>query len=170
MLNAELANHMQVHNISIINDTIKYMKELEAKVDELESCMDIEDFEAIMMRSSSEIMEQTSDNCDIRKVINKRKVDDIDESGVNLSSIVNKEGKSWDVKVEMMEQEVLIEMKCPYREFILLEIMDAISNVHLEAHSIQSSTVDGFIIMSLKSKVCVQPCQYYNLILVILTT
>ncbi|KAI9110028.1 hypothetical protein K1719_019069 [Acacia pycnantha] len=149
----------EVDKISIINDTIKYMKELEAKVEELESCMDIADSET-RTRSSSEVMEQTSDNCDIRKVfkakkphMNKRKACDIDELGADLnSSIIIKEGKSWDVKMEMKDQEIVIEMKCPYREFILLEIMDAISNVHLEAHSVQSSTVDGFLTLTLKSK------------------
>lgn len=147
----------KVDNISILNDTIKYMKELEAKVEELESCMDIADSETRMR--NSEVMEQTSDNCDIRKIFkakkpqkNKRKACDIDEYCADLNSIVIKEGKSWDVKVDMKEQEVVIEMKCPYREFILLEIMDAISNVHLEVHTVQSSTVDGFLILTLKSK------------------
>ncbi|XP_028769219.1 transcription factor EGL1 isoform X2 [Neltuma alba] len=151
------SENYQVDKISILNDTIKYMKELEAKVEELESCTDIADSETTMR--SSEVMEQTSDNCDIRRVFkarkpqtNKRKACNIDESGSDLNSIIIKEGKSWDVKVDIKEKEVVIEMKCPYREFILLEIMDAISNVHLEAHTVQSSTVDGFLVLTLKSK------------------
>lgn len=152
---------MQVDKISILNDTIKYLKELEARVEELESCMDITDSKTRTRRQYLEVLEQTSDNYETRKIykgmkpwVNKRKACDLDESDAELNRITIKEGKPWDVKVNMKEQEVMIEMKCPYREYILLDIMDAMNSMHLDAHTVQSSIVDGALILTLKSKVC----------------
>lgn len=45
-------------------------------------------------------------------------------------------------------------MKCPYREYILHDIMDAINNLHLDAHTVESSTVDGVLTLAFKAKVC----------------
>lgn len=59
-----------------------------------------------------------------------------------------------NVKVAMREKEVEVEMKCSYREYILLDIMDEINNLHLDVHSVQSSTIDGILTVTLKSKVC----------------
>lgn len=152
---------MQVDKISILNNTIKYLKELEARVEELESNVDIANSETITKKKCPEELERTSDNYDTRKIcmrvkpwVNKRKASDIDESDTELNRSIIKEGKPWDVKVHKKEQEVIIKIKCPYREYILLDIMDAINNMHLDAHTVQSSIVDGVFISTLKSKVC----------------
>ena len=151
---------MQIDKASILTDTIKYLKELEARVEELESCMDSVDFEA-RARRNQDIVEQTSDNYDNKKIdsgrkhwINKRKASDIDETDPELNRVVPEEGLPLDVKVSIKEQEVLIEMRCPYREYILLDVMDAINNLHMDAHSVQSSALDGILTLTLKSKVC----------------
>ena len=54
----------------------------------------------------------------------------------------------------LVEKEVVVEMKCAYREYILLDIMDEINNLYLDVHSVQSSTTDGILTLTLKSKVC----------------
>ncbi|KAI4355066.1 hypothetical protein L6164_003878 [Bauhinia variegata] len=138
----------EVDQISILSYTIKYLKELEARVEELESCMDNADSKARTRRKNPDVLEQISDNYDNRK----RKAFDIDEPETEPNRVAPKEGIPLDVKVNMKEQEVLIEMKCPYREYILLDIMDAINNLHLDAHTVQSSTEDGVLILTLKSK------------------
>lgn len=148
---------MQIDKASILNDTIKYLKMLEARVEELESCMDF-DGTPRPMRNYTEIAEQISDNYHYKKndskktLINKRKACDIDESDPDHENAV-------DVKVAMKENEVLIEMSCPYRELILLDIMDAMNNLHLDAHSVVSSNHDGILKLALKSKV--SPCIAY---------
>uniref|UniRef100_A0A2N9FJ76 BHLH domain-containing protein n=1 Tax=Fagus sylvatica TaxID=28930 RepID=A0A2N9FJ76_FAGSY len=148
----------EIDKASILTDTIKYLKELEARVEELESCMDSVDFEA-RARRNQDIVEQTSDNYDNKKIdngrkhwINKRKASDIDETDPELNRVVPEEGLPLDVKVSIKEQEVLIEMRCPYREYILLDVMDAINNLHMDAHSVQSSALDGILTLTLKSK------------------
>lgn len=152
---------MQVEKISILGDTIKYLKELETRVEELESYMDIADSVARTRKKCPDVLEQISDNYGARKIymgmkprINKRKTCDIDEIDTELDRLVYEGAKPLDLKVNMKEQEVLIEMKCPYREYILYDIMDAIHNLHLDAHTVESSTIDGVLTLTLKSKVC----------------
>ncbi|KAL2335966.1 hypothetical protein Fmac_010412 [Flemingia macrophylla] len=147
----------ELEKISILGDTIKYLKKLETRVEELESY--IADPEARTKRKCPDVVEQMSDNYGARKIcmrvkpwINKRKGCGIDELDRELETIVSEEGKALNVKVNAKEQEVLIEMKCPYREYILFDIMDTINNLHLDAHTVESSTSDGVLTLTLKSK------------------
>ncbi|MBA0685904.1 hypothetical protein Goari_013543 [Gossypium aridum] len=153
----------EIDKESILKDTIKYLKELEARIEELESCKNSMEFEARPRRNCLDVVEQTSDNYENRKVdsvkkpwINKRKACDIDEglheSGSELNSTIPKDGLAPAVKVSIKELEVIIEIKCPCREFLLLDIMEAINNLHLDARTIQSCTLDGLVTLTLKSK------------------
>ncbi|TKY63916.1 Transcription factor EGL1 [Spatholobus suberectus] len=150
----------EAEKISILGDTIKYLKKLETRVEELESYMEVADPEARTKRICPDVLEQMSDNYGPRKIcmgmkpwINKRKGCGIDEIDTELERIVSEEAKALDVKVNVKEQEVLIEMKCPYREYILYDIMDTINSLHLDAHTVESSTSDdGVLTLTLKSK------------------
>ncbi|KAH1080931.1 hypothetical protein J1N35_020692 [Gossypium stocksii] len=153
----------EIDKESILKDTIKYLKELEARIEELESCKNSMDFEARPRRNCLDVVEQTSDNYENRKVdsvkkpwINKRKACDIDESlhesGSELNRTIPKDGLAPAVKVSIKELEVIIEIKCPCREFLLLDIMEAINNLHLDSHMVQSCTLDGLVTLTLKSK------------------
>ncbi|TYH99956.1 hypothetical protein ES332_A11G100800v1 [Gossypium tomentosum] len=153
----------EIDKESILKDTIKYLKELEARIEELESCKNSMEFEARPRRNCLDVVEQTSDNYENRKVdsvkkpwINKRKACDIDESlhesGSELNRTIPKDGLAPAVKVSIKELEVIIEIKCPCREFLLLDIMEAINNLHLDAHTVQSCTLDGLVTLTLKSK------------------
>ncbi|XP_020206495.1 transcription factor EGL1 [Cajanus cajan] len=149
----------EMEKISILGDTIKYLKKLETRVEELESYMEVADPEARTKRKCPDVLEQMSDNYGARKIcmgmkpwINKRKGCGIDEIDTELERIVSEDAKALDVKVNVKEQEVLIEMKCPYREYILYDIMDTINNLHLDAHTVESSTSDGVLSLTLKSK------------------
>ncbi|KAJ7962393.1 Basic helix-loop-helix transcription factor [Quillaja saponaria] len=143
---------------SILGVTSKYLKELEARVEELESCMDSADFGTRSRRKYLDMVEQISDNYENKmkhngkkQWIKKRKACDIDELDPELNRTVPNVLPSA-LKVNMKEQEVLIEMKCPYREYILMDIIDAINNLHLDAHTGQLSTYDGILTLTLKSK------------------
>jgi len=50
-----------------------------------------------------------------------------------------------DINVTAIEKEVMLEMNCPQRYSLLLEIVDAISNLQLDAHLVQSSTLNGIL-------------------------
>ena len=150
---------LQIDKASILKDTIKHLKELEARVEELESGMDSVDFEARPRRNSLDVVEQTSGNYENRNVdnvkkswINKRKACDIDENQETrseLNRVIPKDGLlTSDVKVSIKELEVIIEIRCPSREFLMLDIMDAINNLHLDVHTFQSSTLKGVVIVT----------------------
>ncbi|KAK9274424.1 hypothetical protein L1049_019239 [Liquidambar formosana] len=150
---------MKIDKASILSDTIKYVQELEARVEELESCVDLAEFEARDRRKYPDMVEQTSDNYDNRRIdngkkpwVNKRKASDIDETDPVLDSVVPKDGLQSDMKVNVKEQEVLIELRCAWREYLLLDIMDAINTLHLDAQSVQSSILDGIFSLTVNSK------------------
>ncbi|KAJ7952300.1 Anthocyanin bHLH transcription factor [Quillaja saponaria] len=64
--------------------------------------------------------------------------------------------QSWkimDDEWSMDDNEVQVELVCPWREGVLLEIMEALSSLHLDCHSFQSSTVDGILYQTIKFKI-----------------
>nr|AST25602.1 lMYC10 [Hevea brasiliensis] len=149
----------EIDKASILDDMIRYLEELEARVEELESCKNLVEYTARPRRSELEMAEKTSDNYENMKFengkkvwIKKRKASFIYETEPELNVMVTEDVLPTDVKVSMREKEVLIEMKCAYREYILLDIMDEINNLHLDVHSVQSSSIDGILTASLKSK------------------
>ncbi|XP_043812980.1 transcription factor MYC1 isoform X2 [Manihot esculenta] len=149
----------EMNKASIVNDMIKYLQELEARVEELESCMDLAEYTAGPRRNDLDMVEQTSDNYENKNTDNekklwtsKRKASDIYETVTELDEMVSDQDVPSNVKVSMREKEVEVEMKCSYREYILLDIMDEINNLHLDVHSVQSSTIDGILTVTLKSK------------------
>nr|AYP18839.1 transcription factor GL3.1 [Platanus x hispanica] len=149
----------KVDEASILGDTIEYLKELERRVEELESCRELAEYETRARRKHPDIVERTSDNCGYHDIsngrkptINKRKASDIDETDPELDRASLKDGLGEDVTVIMTEKEVIVEMNCPWRDCLLLDIMDTVSNLHLDAHTVQSSSVDGNLVLSIKSK------------------
>lgn len=134
---------------------------LEARVQELETCMDSLYYEERFRRKYLDMVEQTSDNYDYEKIegslkpsTNKRKACEMDETDLKLKNDFPKVGRKLDVKVSMEEHEVLVDMHCPYREYILVDVMDALNDLQLDAYSVQSSDHNGLFSLTLKSKVC----------------
>ncbi|XP_068640188.1 LOW QUALITY PROTEIN: transcription factor EGL1-like [Aristolochia californica] len=146
----------KIDKASILGDTIEYLRELERRVNELEAFKDFAASEPRERRKHPDVVERTSDNCghnanEKRNLINKRKASDIDEADAELNWVVSKDGLA-DVTVTIVDKEVSVELRCPWRDCLLLEIVDAISSLHLDAHSVQSSTTDGILALMLKSK------------------
>ncbi|XP_010523194.1 PREDICTED: transcription factor MYC1-like [Tarenaya hassleriana] len=132
----------EVDKESILNNTIKYLWELEARVEELESCMGSVDFVERQRKTSidpSALIEGTSDNYESTNLV------------VNYSTPGTAREHS-EVRVKVKETEVVIEIRCPYREYIVADIMEAISNLHMDAFSVRSHTLDGSLVLNLKAK------------------
>ncbi|XP_019459415.1 PREDICTED: transcription factor MYC1-like isoform X2 [Lupinus angustifolius] len=149
----------KVDKISILGETIKYLKQLEARVKELESYMDIVDSAAKTKRKCQDVLEQISDNYGSRMIYKGMKplmknmnACDIHETDTEIERVINEEAKPMNVKVDIKDEEVLIEMKCIYREYLLHDIIDALNNLYLDAHTVESSTVDGVLTFALKAK------------------
>lgn len=145
--------------MSLLDDTIEYLKNLKNRVEELESQKEVQDIEARRRRKPQDVVERTSDNYGAKRirsskkrVMNKRKASDVNEMEA-VNQVQPEDNFTDDVTVSKIEKNVLIEVKCPWREGLLLEIIDAISNLHLDSHSVQSSNIDGNLSLTLKSKV-----------------
>lgn len=143
---------MQFDKVSILDDTIEYLQELERKVEELESHR--------AEGKAKDAVERTSDNYGNNKtsnakksLVNKRKACEIDELDREFEYAVLKDDSTNNITVSMNDKDVLVEIKCPWREGILLEIMDAVSNLRLDSYSVQSSTTEGILSLTIKTKV-----------------
>lgn len=149
---------MQFDKVSILDDTILYLQELEKKVGDLETRLESPESEGGTRRKPKDTVETTSDNYEAniisgKKALNKRKACDIVELEPEIDYVVLEDGSTADITISTIDKNVLIEIRCPWREGILLEIMDAINNLHLDSHSVQSSTADGMLCVTIKSKV-----------------
>ncbi|XP_057510713.1 transcription factor GLABRA 3-like [Actinidia eriantha] len=140
----------KVDKVSILDNTIEYLKELERRVEELDSCKEF----AHTRQKPQGTAERTSENYGFNKIgnikkplITKRKAREIDE-------VIEpeKDSSTGNVTVSVVDKEVLIEIRCAWRECLLLEIMDAITHLHLDSHSVQSSNTNGILSLTVKSK------------------
>ncbi|XP_065031172.1 transcription factor EGL1-like [Musa acuminata AAA Group] len=144
----------KVDKASILDDTTRYLKQLERRVQELESCRETAELsDRDRRKQHPDVSERTSDNYIHREITdgrkasaNKRKARDMDEAEAEH------EHHCVEVSVTMKEKEVVVKMHCPWREYLLPEIVESMSNLHLDPLSVQSSTVDGMLAMTVKSK------------------
>ncbi|KAL6986257.1 endoglucanase 3 [Sarracenia purpurea var. burkii] len=157
VLGSLIPSTSKVDKVSILDNTIEYLKELGRRVEELDSCREAEEIDIRRTRRKPHVFaERTSENHGSNKkkpsTINKRKACEFDEVGTGSSRVLLKESKTDEVSVSMIEKDVLIEITCPWREFLLLEIMDSISQLQLDSHSVQSTNIDGILSLTIKSK------------------
>ena len=149
---------MQADKVSILDDTIEYVKDLGRRVEELESCRELTELAARTKRKPQDHVERTSDNYGNNKItngkkssLNKRKA--FDEAEQEIDYVASKDGSTDNITVRMKNKDFLIEFRCPWREGILIEIIDALSILNLDCHSVQSSTTEGILSLTIKSKV-----------------
>ncbi|XP_022760207.1 transcription factor EGL1-like [Durio zibethinus] len=159
ILKALLPSNSKADKVSILDDTIEYLQDLAKRVEELESSRELTELEERMKRKPQDHVERTSDNYGNNKItngkkssINKRKACDIDEAELEIDYVASKDGLTDNLTVSMNKKDFLIEFRCPWREGILLEIMDALSTLNLDCHSVQSSTTEGILSLTIKSK------------------
>ncbi|KAK4400802.1 Transcription factor EGL1 [Sesamum angolense] len=124
----------KVDKVSILDHTIEYLKELERKVEELESTRQSKPHDAV---------ERTSDNYGPNK--NKRKACEPDKMAAESKRARLRDSSTDSITVSIADKDVLIEMRCSWRECVLLEVMEAVTKLHLDSQTVQSSNIDGII-------------------------
>ncbi|XP_048633472.1 transcription factor GLABRA 3-like isoform X1 [Brassica napus] len=136
--------------VSILDDTIEYLQELERRVQELESCRESTDTEtrgtiAAKRKKPYDAGERTSANCTNNEIgyVKRTHVGEAEPAETGLTD---------NLRIRSFGNEVVIELRCVWREGVLLEIMDVISNLHLDSHSVQSSTGDGLLCLTVSCK------------------
>jgi hypothetical protein len=136
------------------------VKELKSRVEELESCRELFDPESRAQRKNYlDMAERTSDNYCAKAVqngnvisLNKRKACDMDDDDAKHHWVFSKDGH-LDINVTMSDREAIVVMHCQWRECLLLEIFEAIGNLHLDPVSVQSSISESVMALTIKAKV-----------------
>ncbi|XP_073130125.1 transcription factor GLABRA 3-like [Henckelia pumila] len=150
----------KVDKVSILDHTIEYLKELERKVEELESYKEVMEQESRTKSKSHDAIEQTSDNYGQNRIgngkkplTNKRKGCDIDKVGLVKNRVSRlRDSLTDDIIVSVVDKDVIIETRCSWKECVLLEVMEALSKLHLHPQSVQTSNSDGVLSMTIKAK------------------
>lgn len=147
---------LQVDKVSILDHTIEYLRDLERKVEELQS-----DRDSTTQNKPHDAIERTSDNYGPSKIdnfkktlTNKRKACDTDKTATEKSKPRLRDSLTDNITVNILEKDVLIEMSCSWRDNVLLEIMEAVSKLCLDTEQVQSSNTDGMLSLTINAKVC----------------
>ncbi|KAG4118540.1 hypothetical protein ERO13_D11G022100v2 [Gossypium hirsutum] len=157
ILKSLVPTNSKADKVSILDDTIEYLQDLERRVEELECCRELTESETkTKQKHHRDRAERTSSN----KVTNgnksassnKRKAYDIEETKQDIDHVASKDGSTENLTVSTNNKDLTIEFKCRWRDGILFEIMDALSVLDLDCHSVQSSTIEGILSVTIKSK------------------
>uniref|UniRef100_A0A0D3HK91 Uncharacterized protein n=1 Tax=Oryza barthii TaxID=65489 RepID=A0A0D3HK91_9ORYZ len=138
---SSIKNH--VDKASILAETIAYLKELEKRVEELESSS----------QPSPRPMETTRRCCKStgKKVSAgaraKRKAPAPEDTDGERRHCVS------NVNVTIMDnKELLLELQCQWKELLMTRVFDAIKGVSLDVLSVQASTSDGLLGLKIQAK------------------
>lgn len=139
------------------------MRELERRVEELESYKESMELESAKPQDATE---RTSGNYGPNKTgnnakkppSNKRKARDKDKIGAENGKIRLTDSTTDNISVSVSDKDVLIEMQCSCKENALVEVMGAVHKLHLDTQNVQSSTINGILSMTINAKVVLVSC------------
>ncbi|CAN6268859.1 unnamed protein product [Urochloa humidicola] len=130
----------KVDKASILAETIAYLKELQGRVQELESSK-----ESIISRQP----ETTSET--VRKKVSAGAKRKGSELGGGMERELSKDGTS-NVTVTVSDKDVLLEVQCRWEELLMTRVFDAIKSLHLDVLSVQASAPDGFMGLKIRAQ------------------
>ncbi|PIN05635.1 hypothetical protein CDL12_21823 [Handroanthus impetiginosus] len=149
----------KVDKVSVLDQTIEYLRELERKVAELESFKEAMELESTTQNKTQDAIDRTSDNYGPNKIVNtkkpltnKRKACEMEKIDNENNRVRLRDSSTDNITMSITETDVLIEMRCPWRDRVLLEVMEAIGKLRIDTQTVQSSNDDGIFYMTIKAK------------------
>uniref|UniRef100_A0ACD5V2R5 Uncharacterized protein n=2 Tax=Avena sativa TaxID=4498 RepID=A0ACD5V2R5_AVESA len=145
----------KVDKASILAETIAYLKELEQRVEELEST------QSSCRAPTRPLAERTGrrHQHDVagRKKFSaglKRKASELGDANTEREhlSMSKDDGASNIVNVTVMDKEVLLEVQCRWKELLMARVFDALKDLGLDVLSVQSSTPDGLLALKIRAQ------------------
>ncbi|KAJ1272241.1 hypothetical protein BS78_06G187200 [Paspalum vaginatum] len=141
----------KVDKASILAETIAYVKELQRRVQELESSREL--------ISSPSATTRLTGRHDSSEVARKKGSAGSKRKGSELGHDVERE-PSWtplkdgtsNVTVTVSDKEVLLEVQCRWEELLMTRVFDAIKSLHLDVLSVQASAPDGFMGLKIRAQ------------------
>ncbi|XP_047979815.1 transcription factor EGL1-like [Salvia hispanica] len=147
----------KVDKVSVLDHTIEYLRELERKVQDLEAYKEATERETTQSRAH-DAMERTSDNYGHRKLGsitkllgNKKKASDVEKTAPE-NKRTRSSSSTDSITISITDKDVLIEMRCSWRQCVLIQVMEALTQLNLESQSVQSSNTDGILSLSINAK------------------
>ncbi|CAH9120869.1 unnamed protein product [Cuscuta epithymum] len=136
--------------ISILDETIGYLKELERRCREVESHKD-----SRTRGVSDDGDDDNDDDMDKGNSLSQKgkNEDDMEECPHDNNKGFAKNGLAHGVNISVNEDNVMIEMRCVWSEGILIKIVEALNHMHLVCREIQSSNTDGILFVTIKAKI-----------------
>ncbi|XP_019441839.1 PREDICTED: basic helix-loop-helix protein A-like isoform X1 [Lupinus angustifolius] len=141
---------------SILGDTIEYVKLLRRRIQDLEA-RNLQILEKEEQRSkntdiiemqractSSSTKEQQRSGVTVMVGTNKRKVRIVER---------NDEEALTSVQVSIIESDALLELECPHREGLLLDVIQKLRELRIEVIGMKSSLNNGVLVAELRAKV-----------------
>nr|ABY26920.1 putative anthocyanin regulator [Ipomoea hederacea] len=158
ILSSLIPSSGKADKVSILDETIEYLKDLKTRVWEAESQKEGFELNARMGRNCKDCddAERTSDNCGTNIIDNNKKPSSKKRKASETegaSKSIAKNGSARDVAVSVTDEDVTIEIGCQWSEGVLIKIIQALNNLHLDCETIQSSNGDdGTLSVSVKCK------------------
>ncbi|TKY52614.1 Basic helix-loop-helix protein A [Spatholobus suberectus] len=141
---------------SILGDTIEYVKQLRRKIQELEARS--RQTEAEHRSRLAEITAQRTSSSSSKEqqrsgvtVMDKRKVRIVEGAVAKTKAV--EVAAATSVQVSIIESDALLELECPHREGLLLDVMQMLREVRIEVIGVQSSLNNGMFVAELRAKV-----------------
>ncbi|KAI3848111.1 hypothetical protein MKW92_025802 [Papaver armeniacum] len=141
---------------SILGDTIEYVKQLKKKIQELElkNQSDIDQRMKSMVGFSGGGSNQMVHDPVGFPGSEKRKLRIVEgNAGAKAKVLEGPLVIGNIVQVSIIESDALLELRCLYKEGILLEIMQTLRDLRLEITAVQSSSSNGIFVAELRAKV-----------------
>ncbi|KAG5587106.1 hypothetical protein H5410_047540 [Solanum commersonii] len=137
---------------SILGDTIEYVKQLRKKVQDLEA----RDRHAETTKNADEKSGTTIVKAFPGK--GKRRMKSTVEGSIGRAPAKITVSPPMDeevlqVEVSIIENDALVELRCPYKEGLLLDVMQMLRELKVEVVAIQSSLNTGLLLAELRAKV-----------------
>ncbi|XP_042021283.1 transcription factor EGL1-like [Salvia splendens] len=144
--------------VSVLDHTIEYLRELERKVQDLEAYKEAMERESTTQSKAHDAMERTSDNYgnsklgSIPKLLgNKRRASDVERT-TSENKRTRSSSSTDSITISITDKDVLIEMRCSWRQCVLIQVMEALTQLNLDSQSVQSSNTDGILSLSINAK------------------
>ncbi|KAJ1276701.1 hypothetical protein BS78_05G234800 [Paspalum vaginatum] len=132
---------------SILAETIAYVKELQRRVQELESSREL-------ASRPPETARRPDSEVSRKKVSagSKRKESELGHDVEREHPwTLSKDGTS-NVTVTVSDKEALLEVQCRWEELMMTRAFDAIKSLHLDVLSVQASAPDGFMGLKIRAQ------------------
>ncbi|KAG8065696.1 hypothetical protein GUJ93_ZPchr0004g39289 [Zizania palustris] len=140
----------KVDKASILAETIAYLRELERRVEELESKSEQPS------RRPTETRVRRCRGIAGKKVTGagaKRKASQQEVADGGDDHEAERARHSSNLNVTVMDKEVLLEVHCGWKELLMTRVFDAIKSLSLDVLSVQASTLNGLLGLKIQAKV-----------------